>query len=191
MTTLLTKRRFSVKEFIKMVDAGILTKYDRVELVDGEFIEMAPIGDYHAGCVDELTHTFVRTAPEGVRVRVQGPLQVDSLTEFEPDLAVLRPRHDNYTTSRPTPPDILLVIEVSDSTIAYDRNVKIPKYAQAGVPEVWQVNLQHDLVDSYSDPDTDTGRYRNVRRFLRGQTITPTLLPNATLNVSDILMSQV
>ncbi|MCY3543213.1 MAG: Uma2 family endonuclease [Chloroflexi bacterium] len=165
MTTLLTKRRFSVKEFIKMVDAGILTKYDRVELVDGEIVEMAPIGGYHAGCVDELTHTFVRTAPEGVRVRVQGPLQVDSLTEFEPDLAVLRPRHDNYTTSRPTPPDILLVIEVSDSTIAYDRNVKIPKYAQAGVPEVWQVNLQHDLVDSYSDPDTDTGRYPQCAPF--------------------------
>ena len=191
MTTLMTKRRFSVKEFIKMVDAGILTKYDRVELLDGEFVEMAPIGDYHNGSVTTLTHIFVRAVPDGVRVQVQGPLQVDSLTEFEPDLAVLRPRHDNYTTSRPTPSDTMLVIEVSDSTVAYDRNVKLPKYAQAGILEVWLVNLPYGVIDKYSDPDTDSGRYRNVRRFLRGQTITPTMLPNATLNVSDILISQV
>ena len=191
MTTLLTKRRFSVKEFIKMVDAGILTKYDRVELLDGEFVEMAAIGSYHAGCVLGLNKFFSRIVGEDALVNVQNPFKIDDDTLFEPDLVILRPRTDLYMSSYPTPSDALLIIEVSDSTINYDANVKIPRYASGGAPEVWQVNLQHDLIDSHSDPDTASGRYRNVRRFLRGQTITPTLLPNATLNVSDILISQV
>ena len=191
MTTLMTKRRFSVKEFIKMAEAGILYEDDRLELLDGEIIQMAAIGSYHAGCVLGLNKFFSRIVGEDALVNVQNPFKIDDDTLFEPDLVILRPRTDLYMTSYPTPSDALLIIEVSDSTINYDANVKIPRYASGGAPEVWQVNLQHNLIDSHSDPDTASGRYRNVRRFLRGQTITPTLLPNATLNVSDILISQV
>ena len=112
---------------------------------------------------------------------------MDESTMFQPDLAILRPREDNYADANPTPEDVLLVIEVSDSTVAYDRNVKIPKYAQAGVPEVWQVNLPYGFIDKYVDPDPATGRYRSVMRHSDRQQIVPTQLPDISLNVSDIL----
>ena len=160
---------------------------DRVELVDGEIVDMAPIGSYHAFSVDALTHIFVRAVPEGIRVRVQGPLQMDESTMFQPDLTILRPREDNYVESNPTPKDTLLVIEVSDSTIAYDRNVKIPKYAQAGVPEVWQVNLPYGFIDKYVDPDPATGRYRSVMRHSSRQRVVPTHLREVAIVVSDVL----
>lgn len=112
---------------------------------------------------------------------------MDESTMFQPDLAILRPREDNYAESNPTPEDVLLVIEVSDSTVAYDRNVKIPRYAQSGVPEVWQVNLVYGLIDRFSDLDPVTVRYRSTQRFSPGQQIVPTQLPNISLEVSEIL----
>ena len=187
MTMVMTKRRFSVKELYLMDKAGVFCENDRVELVDGEIIEMAPIGSYHNSCVTTLTHIFVRAVPEGVRVRVQGAVQMDERTMYQPDLAILRPRHDDYFESNPTPEDVLLIIEVSDSTTAYDRNVKIPKYAQAGVPEVWQVNLPHGFIDIFVDPDPETGTYRSVMRHSRGQRIVPAQLRDVAVEVSDVL----
>ena len=127
-----TKRRFSVKDFYLIVDAGILNKYDQVELVDGEIVEMAPIGSYHNGSVNALNRVFARSVPEDITVQVQGPLRVDDTTVFQPDLAILRPKEDEYFETIPAPDDVLLVIEVSDSTEAYDRNVKIPKVRAGG-----------------------------------------------------------
>ena len=187
MTMVMTKRRFSVKELYLMDKAGVFCENDRVELVDGEIIEMAPIGSYHNSCVTTLTHIFVRAVPEGVRVRVQGAVQMDESTMFQPDLAILRPREDDYFESNPTPEDVLLIIEVSDSTTAYDRNVKIPKYAQAGVPEVWQVNLPHGFIDRFVDPDPETGTYRSVMRHSRGQRIVPAQRRDVAVEVSDVL----
>lgn len=183
----MTRRRFCVKDFYLMDEAGVFCESDRVELVDGEIVDMAPIGSYHNSCVTTLTHIFVRAVPEGVRVQVQGAVQMNESTMFQPDLAILRPREDNYADANPTPEDVLLVIEVSDSTVAYDRNVKIPKYAQAGVPEVWQVNLPYGFIDKYVDPDPATGRYRSVMRHSDRQQIVPTQLPDISLDVSDIL----
>ena len=183
----MTKRRFCVKDFYLMDKAGVFCENDRVELVDGEFVEMAPIGSYHNGSVNALNRIFARAVPEDVTVQVQGPLRVDGSTVFQPDLAILRPREDDYFESNPTPEDALLVIEVSDSTLAYDRNVKIPKYAQAGVPEVWQVNLPYGFIDRYTDPDTAAGRYRSVIRYSRGQRITPAQLRDVTFEVNDVL----
>ena len=183
----MTRRRFCVKDFYLMDEAGVFCESDRVELVDGEIVDMAPIGSYHSSCVTTLTHIFVRAVPEGVRVQVQGAVQMDESTMFQPDLAILRPREDNYAESNPTPKDALLVIEVSDSTVAYDRNVKIPRYAQSGVPEVWQVNLVYGLIDRFSDLDPVTVRYRSTQRFSPGQQIVPTQLPNISLEVSEIL----
>ena len=182
-----TKRRFSVKDFYLIVDAGILNKYDQVELVDGEIVEMAPIGSYHNGSVNALNRVFARSVPEDITVQVQGPLRVDDTTVFQPDLAILRPKEDEYFETIPAPDDVLLVIEVSDSTEAYDRNVKIPKYAQAGVPEVWLDNLPHGFIDRFVDPDTATGRYRSATRHSRGQRIAPTQLRGIAVEVSDIL----
>ena len=183
----MTKRRFCVKDFHLMDEAGVFCENDRVELVDGEIVDMAPIGSYHGFSVDALTHIFVRMVPEGIRVRVQGAVQMDESTMFQPDLTILRPREDNYAESNPTPEDVLLIIEVSDSTVGYDRNVKIPKYAQAGIPEVWQVNLPHGFIDRFVDPDTSSGRYRSVMRHSRGQRIVPTQLGDITVEVSDVL----
>ena len=183
----MTKRRFCVKDVYLMDKAGVFCQDDRVELVDGEIVDMAPIGSYHAFSVDALTHIFVKAVPEGIRVRVQGPLQMDGINMFQPDLTILRPREDNYVESNPTPEDVLLVIEVSDSTLSYDRDVKIPKYAQTGVPEVWQVNLPYGFVDRFVDPDPSTGRYRSVMRRSSGQQVVPTQLPDVVLEVSEIL----
>ena len=183
----MTKRRFCVKDFYLMDEAGVFCENDRVELVDGEIVDMAPIGSYHNSCVTTLTHIFVRAVPEGVRVQVQGAVRMDESTMFQPDLAILRPREDDYFESNPTPADVLLIIEVSDSTVAYDRNVKLPKYAQAGVPEVWLANLPHGFIDKFVDPDTATGRYRSVMRHSRGQRIAPTQLRGVTVEVNDVL----
>ena len=190
MTTAMTRRRFCVKDFYLMDKAGVFCEDDRVELVDGEIVDMAPIGSYHNSCVTTLTHIFVRAVPEGVRVQVQGAVQMDESTMFQPDLAILRPRTDNYVESNPTPEDVLLVIEVSDSTIAYDRNVKIPKYAQAGVPEVWQVNLPYGFIDRFVDPDPAAGRYRSVMRHSDRQRVMPTHLREVAVVVSDVLRTE-
>ena len=189
-TSVVTKRRFSVKEYYMMADVGIFGEEDRVELVDGEIVEMAAIGSYHAGCVMCLNTLFTQKIGDRVFVNVQNPIQLDKLTVFQPDLAILLPRDDFYMDSHPTPKDVLLIIEVSDSSVDYDRNVKIPKYAQAGVPEVWQVNLVYGLIDTFSDLDPVTVRYRSARRYSRGQRIVPTLLPDITLEVSEILRQQ-
>ena len=178
-----TKRCFSVKDFYLIVDAGILNKYDQVELVDGEIVEMAPIGSYHNGSVNALNRVFARSVPEDITVQVQGPLRVDDTTVFQPDLAILRPKEDEYFETIPAPDDVLLVIEVSDSTEAYDRNVKLPKYAQAGVPEVWLANLPYGFIDRFAD----TGSYRSATRHSRGQRIAPTQLRGIAVEVSDIL----
>ena len=182
-----TKRRFNVDEYYKMAEAGVLDKYDRVELVGGEIIEMAPIGSYHNGSVNALNRVFARSVPEDIIVQVQGPLRVDDTTVFQPDLAILRPKKDDYFETIPAPDDVLLVIEVSDSTEAYDRNVKIPKYAQAGVPEVWHVNLPNGFIDRFVDPDPATGNYRSVMRHSRGQRVVPMHLSEVAVEVSDIL----
>lgn len=187
MTLVMTRRRFSVKEYYTMAKAGVFGEDDRVELVDGEIVEMAAVGSHHAGCVKYLNTLFSRKVGDRVIVSVQDPVQIDDLTVFQPDLAILLPRDDFYMNSHPTPKDVLLIIEVSDSSVAYDRNVKIPKYAQAGVPEVWQVNLVYGLIDTFGDLDPTTIRYRAMRRYSRGQQIVPTLLTDVVLEVGDIL----
>ena len=187
MTMVMTKRRFCVKDLYLMDEAGVFCEDDRVELVDGEIIDMAPIGSYHNGSVNALTRVFAKSVPDDVIVQVQGPLHLDESTMFQPDLAILRPRDDYYFESNPTPEDVLLIIEVSDSSAAYDRNVKIPKYAQAGIPEVWQVNLPYGFIDRFVDPDPATGRYRSVMRHSGGQRVVPTHLKEVTVEVSDVL----
>ncbi len=184
-TPAITKRRFSVKEYYLMAEAGILSPRDRVELIDGEIVQMAPIGSYHAACVDTLSNLFKEMLGRRVIVRVQNPVRLGERSEPEPDIALLRPRADAYRDAHPGPDDVMLIVEVSHSTVEYDRDVKTPLYAEAGIPELWLVNLDEDYIDGLSDP-VGAG-YRAVRRYVRGERIVPALLPDALLDVSEIL----
>ena len=184
-TPTITKRRFSVKEYYLMAEAGILSPRDRVELIDGEIVQMAAIGSYHAACVDTLSNLFKEMLGRRVIVRVQNPVRLGERSEPEPDIALLRPRADAYRDAHPGPDDVLLIVEVSHSTVEYDRDVKTPLYAEAGIPELWLVNLDEDYIEGLSDPDG--AGYRATRRYARGERIAPALLPDAALDVSEIL----
>src|SRR5436190_3054902 len=137
MLTDVTKRLFTVDEYYRMADAGILTQFDRVELIDGEIIEMSPIGVRHAECVERATTFFTDSFGRKAIVSVQNPLRLTTYTEPQPDIVVLKRRADFYKLKRRGPEDVLLVVEVADTTLRYDRNVKHPRYAAAGVSEVW------------------------------------------------------
>ena len=134
------RHRISVDAFHLMGEAGILGAADRVELIDGEIIDMSPIGVLHAAIVDVLARHFGRRAGELVFVRCQNPLRLDDISEPEPDIAILRPRADFYMTAHPGPTDVLLVIEVADTSLAYDLGKKVTLYARHGIPEAWVID---------------------------------------------------
>ena len=136
MSVQLSHRRFTVDEYYRMAGAGILHEDDRVELIEGEIVEMPPIGSYHAGEVDWLAQLLVRRLAGHAIVRGQNPIHLSVYSEPQPDITLLRPRADFYTTSHPTPEDILLVIEVADTSVAYDREIKAPLYSRAGIIDV-------------------------------------------------------
>jgi Uma2 family endonuclease len=163
------KRLFTAGEVEQMVKAGILTEDDRVELIEGQIIKMSPIGKSHAACVDRLTRFFNKAAGEPVIVRSQGPILIDDHFELQPDVALLRARPDFYEDSLPAPGDILMVIEVADTTVASDRGVKMPIYAQAGIPVAWLVDLPRRTVEIYTDPKGQV--YGTVRRLGRKEVI--------------------
>lgn len=135
-----TRHLISVEAFHRMGETGILGPADRVELIDGEIIDGSPIGALHAAIVELLARHFARSAQASVFIRCQNPLRLDDISEPEPDIAILKPRADFYTTGHPGPADVLLVVEVADSSLAYDLGVKVPLYARHGIPEVWVID---------------------------------------------------
>ena len=147
-----TRTRITVARFHRMVEAGVLTKYDRVELIEGEMIDMAPMGSLHAHAVTELNMLLARMVPEGVRVTAQTPVELSELSEPQPDLMVLGPRPGGYRTALPRPADVLLLVEVSDTTLAFDRGTKLALYAKGGIAEVWIVDLQAGRLEICRDP---------------------------------------
>jgi Uma2 family endonuclease len=185
MAALPKRRRFTVVEYYQMADAGILNEDDRVELIKGEIIQMPPIGVGHASVVNRLNHLFLHAFGDAVTVTVQNPLRISGRSEPVPDLLLLKPRSDFYGERHPMPEDVLLLVEVSDTTLRYDRDEKLPLYAKASVPEVWIVDLKADLVHTYSRPLGDTYRYEFAWR--RGDQHAPTAFPEIKLAVDDIL----
>ena len=181
----LTTRRFTVDEYHRMGRAGVFHEDDRVELLEGQIVEMSPIGPAHAGCVAALTGLLSRAGHERVVVWVQNPVDLGERSEPQPDVALLAPRADAYRTAHPRAQDMLLVIEVADTSLEHDSDGKVPLYAAAGVPEVWLVNLTDDSVTVYRDPVG--GRYATVRTARRGETVASLRVPSATLRVEDIL----
>ncbi|MBI4499944.1 MAG: Uma2 family endonuclease [Gemmatimonadetes bacterium] len=181
----LLKGPFTADDYHRLGQLGILHEDDRVELVDGQVVVMSPIGRRHAGRVNYLTNVLVKLVGDRGVVSVQNPLLVNDEYEPQPDILVLKPNPTAYSDRLPGPDDVLLLIEVADSSLDYDREIKIPRYARAGIADVWLVDLTGDRVDMYRDP-ARTG-YRSLRTARRGETVEALLLPEITLNVEDIL----
>lgn len=180
-----TRRRFSVAEYHQMIENGILTREDRVELLNGEIIEMSPINPSHASIVDLINRLFNRRLDDSVIVRVQNPIQLDDYSEPQPDISLLKMRGDFYKLSHPKVDEILLVIEVAESSAVRDRIVKMPEYANALIADLWIVDLQQDLIEVYSQPFGNA--YRSIRQVRRGETLAPQLLPSVVLTAEEIL----
>ena len=186
MATQVAKRLLTIDEYYRMADAGVIGREDRVELIRGEVVCLSPISSLQASVVDSAAQHFVESVAGSAIVRVRNPIRLEAqLSEPEPDISLLRPRQDRYRTAHPTPEDILLVVEVSDSSRGYDRGVKLPLYAEAGIPEVWLIAPDEDGIERYAD--LSEGGYRRMERFQLGDAITPTLLPNAQMQVSALL----
>lgn len=178
------RHRLDVGGYYKMVEAGILTREDRVELIDGEIVDMNPIGSPHAALVMRLNQLFARHAAEGkVLVGVQGPLRLDAYNEPEPDIMLLRPRADYYRTGHPGAANVVLLIEVSDTSLAYDRGRKLALYTRFGVPEVWTIDLTGAAVETYRKPQNDG--YGVTERLTCG-ILTPVLLPNSEIDIDAL-----
>ncbi len=179
----ITRRRFTVHDYHHMAKAGILHEDDSVELIEGEIVEMAAIGTRHFVCVNTLNRLLVRAVGDEAIVSVQNPVQLNEHSEPQPDLAVIRAR--DYKESLPTPEDVLLLIEVSDTTLAYDRNTKLPLYAQASIPEVWIVDIGGGFLERHVEPSGNI--YRRVEKARRGETLSSVALTEVVLSVDDLL----
>jgi len=185
MSLQIQRRWFNVDEYYRMTNAGILSPDDRVELIEGEVISMSPIGKYHASCVKRINALFGKLAGARAIVSVQDPVRLNDFSEPQPDIALLKPRADFYASRQPGPEDVLLIVEVADTSAPYDRAVKIPLYAQAGIPEVWLADLPGDFVGVFASPVN--GRYQNVREARRGETLTLSSLAEITVRIDDLL----
>jgi Uma2 family endonuclease len=180
-----TRHSFTVAEYARMGQFGIFSEDKRVELVCGEIIEMSPIGERHAGCVDTLDELLRERLGRRVNVRVQNPIRLDEYSEPQPDIAVLKRREDFYRHAHPGPEDVLLVIEVSDTTLEYDRKVKVPLYARVGIHETWVVNLSEEHIETYADPAD--GVYQTFNSYARGEEVQSHALAPLHLSVAEIL----
>lgn len=180
----LTRHKLDVDAYYRMAQAGILHEGDRVELIEGEIIDMTPIGESHAATVGRLTQALVLAFAGRALVWPQNPVRIDRLNEPQPDLAILRRREDFYETAKPGPADVVLLIEVADSSLRYDRTVKLPLYARAGIGEVWIVDLQRRVVDAYRRPGRDG--YANRTTYQPDETITLALAPDISIGVAQI-----
>ena len=179
-------RRFTVSEYHRMAEAGILFEDDPVELIEGQIYVMSPIGSQHAACVDRLNRLFMRAVEDQAIVRVQNPILIDGQSEPEPDVALLAPREDDYAARHPRPSEVQLVVEVSGSTLEFDQEKKVPLYAQAGIPEVWIVALDEDRIHIYRDPQTTD--YAEHATVDRGDALTVQALPDAgSFAAEDVL----
>jgi Uma2 family endonuclease len=180
-----SRHLLTVGEYHQMGEAGILHEDSRIELIEGELIDMAPIGSSHAAAVNNVAQRISRTVEFDFVVSVQNPIQLDNHSEPQPDIMLLRPRADRYRSALPGAEDVLLLIEIADSSLQYDRNRKIPLYARHGIAEVWIVDLSGTTLERYRDPDPQTGTYRSIDQHRSG-ILQPQLLPQLELGLDAI-----
>jgi Uma2 family endonuclease len=185
MSVNLAKHLFTVSEYERMGETGILAPDARVELLEGEIIEMSPIGSRHAACVDLISDVFHEQLRGKAIVRIQSPIVLDDFSEPEPDVSVLTFREDYYRSAHPRPRDVLLVIEVSETTIQFDRQVKTRLYASAGIPELLIVSLPDEHAEYYSRPERAS--YQGTKILRRSDRFESAIVPGLTLDVETIL----
>jgi len=185
MSVKMQRRLFTVQEYHLMGEAGVFGEDDRVELIEGEIIEMAAIGTRHASCVKRLIAVFSDLERRRAILGVQDPIQLSERTEPQPDVVLLQPRADYYATAHPIPSEVLLLVEVSDSTVDFDRNVKVPNYARSGIREVWLWDLEVNCLEVYREPIANG--YGSMQKFERGQLVSPLAFPEFGVSVDLIL----
>lgn len=177
--------RFSSDDFFQMSEAGVLDPDDRVELIEGEVVTMTPVGYRHGAAVARLTHVFVKATDGRAVVWVQSAIRLSDLSAPQPDISLLRWRADFYASSHPTPTDVLVAVEVSDTSARWDRRVKRPLYARAALPELWIVDLADRLIEVATVPGE--GDYETIHTLRPGATLHPGAFPDVTLEVSELL----
>jgi Uma2 family endonuclease len=187
MSAALVRHRFTVDDYHQMAAAGILTAEDRVELIQGEIVAMSPIGGPHANCVDALTRLFASLAGTDARLRVQNAVRLSDDTEVQPDISIVRERV--YGRDLPGVADVLLLIEVADSTLVNDRDVKIPLFARAGIPATILIDVASHQAWHFTEPGP--AGYRVARMYTSGDTLDITLTPTlmVTIEVNDLFSS--
>lgn len=186
MAMLATRHRFTLAEYHRMGETGVLPKGKRVELIDGEVVEMSALGRRHVGCVNRLDALLQRRlAQDEVIVQVQSPIVLAEHHEPEPDVVVLRFRADYYSDALPEPGDVLLLIEVADSSLEFDQSVKLPLYARAGIPEVWIVDLEGSMIERHIGPLGDV--YASTERTGRGGLVRCSMVPALTVRAEEVL----
>src|SRR5437867_9880478 len=175
---------FTVEMYHKLGELGVFSEDDRVELLDGQIVEMSPIGRAHAACVTRLNHLLSRRSSADIAVSVQNPIALAQRWEPQPDIVVVRRPGGFAGAWHPTPQDVLLVIEVADTSLERDRDVKIPRYAAAGIPEAWLVDLAGDAISVCRGPGPDG--YTEIVTVTRAETLRPLLLPEVAVAVDEI-----
>ena len=172
-----------------MAENGILAPDARVELLEGQIVDMLPIGPFHSGTVSRLLNLFARRGGDRWIVNAQNPVRLSSQSEPQPDFVLLRPRADFYTKQHPVSADVFLVVEVADSSVRFDREEKLPVYARAGIVEFWLVNLVERVIEVYREPSVAAGVYGSVARLQPGERIALAAFPDVMLSVAELLSS--
>jgi Uma2 family endonuclease len=181
-----TRIRITTDRYQKMVATGVLTKCDRVELIEGEIVDMAPIGPKHAAVTSRLTRLFIRELGNSAIVSPGGPVNLGDLSEPQPDVLVLKPRADDYSSKIPEATDVLLLIEVSDSTLTFDQSTKLSLYARYGVSEYWVVDVEGQRIVVYREPAAKG--YVCKLEFSAPNTVSPQAFPDLKVAVGEILV---
>lgn len=181
---ILTKRKFDIDQYHLMSEAGIINPDERVELIDGDIVQMSPTGDKHLAVVSRINALLTAQLLGKYIVHVQSPVKLSRYSEPEPDLMVVPHRDDYYASTGIHPSDVLLLIEVSDTTLRKDTEIKLPLYAQAGIPEVWIVDLNQEHVTQYTD--LESGKYQQKRIIKREDQFSPSQL-KLTIKGTDLL----
>lgn len=181
MNLQIMRRLITVEEYHQMIEAGILGEDEHVELIDGEIIKMAAIGSPHASCVDRLNEFFITRLPGRATVRIQNPVCLGEHSEPEPDLAIVHRYEKGYIERHPNPDEVYLIIEVADSSLEFDREIKLPLYAKAGIPEVWVVDLPGECIEIYQEPSPFG--YGLMRKKRGSDAISPLAFPDISVPI--------
>ncbi|MDC0832570.1 Uma2 family endonuclease [Geitlerinema sp. CS-897] len=191
---MLATKKFSIEDYHRLIELGFFKEGDRIELIRGELVEMAAKGKRHTVCCMNLLEELAILLKGTAKIRCQDPIELPNLSEPEPDFAIVRMREDNYLKTHPQPEDIFLVIEIADSSLQFDREVKLPVYAEAGIENVWIFNLISDRLETYTQPDrmpTKKFEYRQRQIFLPEDTVILPNFFNSNLDLSTVFPQEI